>query len=59
MELPDLDDFYDDAIRSAVLLLGKGSEPTAAEILLVQQAMRGQWHDGWVAHAQSMPRRRR
>jgi hypothetical protein len=57
-ELPDLDDFHDDAIRLAVLLLGRRGEPAEAEILLVEQALRGQWHNGWVAHAQSIPRRR-
>jgi hypothetical protein len=58
MELPDLDDFYDDAFALVVLLLGKRGEPTEAEILLVEQALRAQCQNCWVAHEQAMPRRR-
>ena len=39
-ELPDLDDFHDDAIRLAVLLLGLRGEPTEGEVLLIAQALR-------------------
>ena len=54
-ELPDLDDFHDDAIRLAVLLLGLRGEPTEGEVLLTAQALRAQWQRGWVAHAQWCP----
>jgi hypothetical protein len=57
--LPDLDDFHDAAVALAVLLLGQRGEPTGAEILLIEQALRAQWQNGWVAHAQSLPQRRR
>ena len=45
-ELPDLDDFHDDAIRLAVLLLGLRGEPTEGEVLLIAQALRAQWQRG-------------
>ena len=58
MELPDLDDFYDDAFALVVLLLGKRGEPTDSEIMLVAQKLRGGWQQGWVANAQLASRRR-
>jgi hypothetical protein len=58
VNLPALDDFHHDAIALAALLLGRCRKPTEAEILVIEQALRGVWHAGWVAHAQSLPRRR-
>ena len=58
MTLPDLDDFYDDAIALIGLLLGKRGEPTDSEITLVAQKLRGGWQQGWVANAQLASRRR-
>ena len=58
MTLPAPADFYDDALRLAVLLLGRRGEPTEAEVILIEEALAAQWRAGWLAHAASLPRRR-